>query len=480
MLPCAVPLLLGSVAARHLFGVATDDLWGDRVIRRAKIAVTAALISGMALVSALPAAAQSSGREKPKATEVGVSASEIHIAVVADVDNSLAPGIFKGAVDGVKAGAAYVNSKAGGGGVAGRKLVVDFYDSKLNPNEARNATIEACQNDVAMVGGIVLFLTATNDIVNCNDQAGKPTGIPDMPATAVSTTEACSPVTFATLGNAIDCATLNQNPQTYHVAQGSYRWHNQQVQGGLHGPMLVGNDTKDALAAQTAIALGAQAGGIKADPSAVIPRSARDPQSSYTSVVAQMKSDGANYALSTSAVSATAAWLQEAQLQGIDMSKVVWDNVSAYGSPAVSDSPSVWEGMYQSLNLLPFEEAKSNKTLAAFVKNVKAEGGQLDTFAAYGFESVLAFRDAANAAVAKSGVNGLTRANLIDGIKSLTDFNANGMAGTRSYKNGEITGCFVVVRFLKGHWVRQYPKKKGTFDCKPTNLATVKANLTSG
>ena len=29
--------------------------------------------------------------------------------------------------------AKYLNSQAGGGGVAGRELVVDFIDSKLNP-----------------------------------------------------------------------------------------------------------------------------------------------------------------------------------------------------------------------------------------------------------------------------------------------------------------------------------------------------------
>ena len=159
------------------------------------------------------------------------------------------------------------------------------------------------------------------------------------------------------------------------------------------------------------------------------------------------------------------------------MSKIVRDNVSAYGSSSVTDNADAWEGVYQPLNVLPFEETKYNKTLAAFVKNVKAEDGVLDTFAAYGFESVLAFRDAANATVAKQGVNGLTRANLIEGIKSLTDFDADGMAGTHSYKNNKITGCFVIVRFLDGKWVRQYPTKKGTFDCKPSNLVEVKANL---
>jgi hypothetical protein len=442
-----------------------------------KTVLIGATVLAAVLASAIPATAQSSGNEKPKATEVGVTATEIHIAVAADVDNALAPGIFKGAVDGVKAGARYVNSKAGGGGIAGRKLVVDFYDTKLSATEARNATIEACQNDIALVGGIVLFLTNIDDIVNCKDQAGQATGLPDMPATAVNYTEGCSPLTFAVLGSAIDCSTINDNPQTYNVSQGSYRWGNQQVKGGLHGPMLVGNDTKDALIAQTAITLGAKAGGIKADPTDPIARSARDPQSAYTNVVTDMKSSGANYALSTSAVTATTAWLQEAQLQGVDTSKVRWENVSGYGSSTVTDNASVWNGVYQSLNLLPFEEAKYNKTLAAFVKNVKAEGGELDTFSAYGFESVLAFRDAAKATVAKNGVNGLTRANLLDGIKSLTDFNADGMAGTRSFKTGKITDCFAMVQFKDGKWTRVYPTKKGTFDCKPSNLTTVKANL---
>ena len=51
--------------------------------------------------------------------------------------------------------AKYLNSKAGGGGLAGRKVVVDFYDSKLNPNDTTNAEIQACENDVAMVGTVV-------------------------------------------------------------------------------------------------------------------------------------------------------------------------------------------------------------------------------------------------------------------------------------------------------------------------------------
>ena len=93
------------------------------------------------------AGAQSGGDEEPKATDVGITDKEIHVAVIADVDSPLAPNLFKAAVDGMQGWAKYTNSKAGGGGLAGRKVVIDFLDSKLNPAETKNAQITACQND---------------------------------------------------------------------------------------------------------------------------------------------------------------------------------------------------------------------------------------------------------------------------------------------------------------------------------------------
>ena len=86
---------------------------------------------GLAGVSTT-AGAQSSD-EKPKATDVGITAKEIHIAVIADVDNAVrARTSSRRRRTRWRASAKYLNSKAGGGGLAGRKVVVDFYDSKLN------------------------------------------------------------------------------------------------------------------------------------------------------------------------------------------------------------------------------------------------------------------------------------------------------------------------------------------------------------
>ena len=131
----------------------------------------------------------------------------------------------------------------------------------------------------------------------------------------------------------------------------------------------------------------------------------------------------------------------------------------------------------QQLGFLPFEEASVNTTVANFVKYMKKVGGTPDQFSAYSYAAMLAFADAVNAIVKSDGVNGLTRTNLITAIKGLTDFDAGGMLGKRSFKDGKITSCFMVVQFKSGKWVRQYPTKKGTFDCKASNATEVKGNL---
>ncbi|MSY45683.1 MAG: hypothetical protein F2686_08685 [Actinobacteria bacterium] len=57
-----------------------------------------ALAVGMVLVvgvSATGAGAQSSSKEKPTATDIGITAKEIRVAVIADVETPLAPGLFQ-------------------------------------------------------------------------------------------------------------------------------------------------------------------------------------------------------------------------------------------------------------------------------------------------------------------------------------------------------------------------------------------------
>ena len=130
-------------------------------------------------VTAAPAGAQSSGKEKPTATDVGITPTEIHIAMIADVDNSFAPGLFKASVDGVRGVVKYINAT---GGLAGRKLVMDFYDSHVNPNDTAAAEISGVperRGDGRHLGGAAQH--ASRRCATARTRPARPPGLPDIP-----------------------------------------------------------------------------------------------------------------------------------------------------------------------------------------------------------------------------------------------------------------------------------------------------------
>jgi hypothetical protein len=443
--------------------------------RRAAVFVVAIAVAavGATGVSAAGAASQTAS-EQPTATEVGVTATEIHIAVIADVDNPIVPGIFQGAVDGVRGAAKYLNSKAGGGGVAGRKVVVDFIDSKLNPNVARNATITACGQDLAMVGTSTSGLTSVDDIVGCKDQAGATTGLPDIPAIN-GAVEGCAPLAYPINPNPAICSTLGDSPQTYQTNQGVFTYLAKKHKG-LHGSYVFSNDTKAGAATGQVLIHASTGAGIKADSTMGLPTLA--PQSAYTPVIQAMKADGSNYQYSIGSVNGEIALRSEAQLQGVTDPNIMWVCSAACYDKTMHDQASVMDKTYVPLQFLPFEEAKSNKTLANFIQYVGAD--KVDAFAAYGWVSTLAFADAMKAAVAKHGINGITRSTLLDGIGTLTKFDAGGMLGTVDIAHHKLSACTLLTQFTNNKFVRVWPSKKGTFDCSPSNYLTFKADYLNG
>ncbi len=164
--------------------------------------------------TAIAAGAGTSRAAKPtKATDIGVTPTEIKIAVVADVDTPLSPGLFQGVVDGFNGFAKYINAN---GGLAGRKVVVDFHDSKLSGSESRNAMITSCTNDFAVVSA-ALFLANVDDVEQCKDSTGAVTGLPDLATLYTSLAQQCSKTTYAVNPPAIVCSTATQHPQTYQA-----------------------------------------------------------------------------------------------------------------------------------------------------------------------------------------------------------------------------------------------------------------------
>jgi hypothetical protein len=438
---------------------------------------TALLAVGLATaLLAVPGSARMARAEvatRPKATEVGVSADAIRIAVIADVESQLAPGLFKGAADAVEGFGRFMNAH---GGLAGRKVVVDFLDSKLSADEARNAVIQACQDDFALIGTSALFLNNVDDMISCPDARGVATGLPDIPGVATELVQACSPVSFPVNPPALDCSTRRATPQTYRGNVGATVYYRQRLGKSLRGVTV---NTNDLQSAHNAIAVGyelAKAAGVEIDADFNV--SARSPQSAYTPIVEAIKDSNANIVMDQLNYASNVSLRKEAKLQGVTSVKAWSCPVSCYEQGFLQQGGADVEGHYVPLTFLPFDETKSNKMLASFVKYTGRD--KVTGLGASAWAAGVLLRDAIEKIVRRDGVNGITRAAFLDIVERTHDFDADGMFGKVDI-GGKVPGtCGVMMQVQGGKFVRLQPKKPGTLHCDKKNLKTIKLDLLKG
>ena len=428
--------------------------------------VIAMVVGLVSLGISSAASAQSGGGGANKATDVGITPTTIRIAVVADVDNPLQPGLFSGSVAGVQAAARYINAN---GGVAGRQLVVDFIDSHLNDSESVNAIIKACSQDFALVGTSALFLNNVDDITGCKDMTGAATGIPDLPVVTTEVVQQCDADSFPINPPQIVCSTQSAHPQTYKANAGRALYFQSKFGKNLHGLYLLTADLQSAKSANQVTATGVQKLGIKADTQEAV--SAVAPQSSYTPFAQSMKSANSNFAEVELAYSQTVDLRKEAALQGVNNPNIVWScTVQCYNPQFLTQGGTSVEGEYVSLGFLPDIEAKYNKAVAGFDKYT--DPSKRDGFAADAFAAGLLLRDAVQDVVAKDGNNGLTRKNLFTALGTIHAFTADGMLGTTDIAGRVPSPCYMLTQVKNGKYQRVYPSKPGTLDCSKKNVVT--------
>jgi hypothetical protein len=438
-------------------------------------ALCVAIVVGVAGLGTTASA--QSGNEAPKATDVGITDKEIHIAVIADVDNPIVPNLFKSSKDAVEGVAKYLNSKAGGGGLAGRKVVVDFYDSKLNANATTNAEIQACENDVAMVGTSAVSLASVDNMRNCKDSTGAVTGLPDIPFVTTALVQQCSDQSFPIAPPQVDCATQNDHPQTFHANVSRGLFYNQKYgKGKLHGVYVFGNDSKSARDSSF-VSLGALRDiGIKSDKDFDVSGFAN--QSAYTPVIQEMKNSGSNYGQAVTA-SAMVLMRKEATLQGLTSVKV-WDcGVGCYDKKNFLDAGGAdVEDQYVDTLFLPFyskADQKANKMTGNYVKYTGTD--KIASFGAYAWAAGIAFRDAVNAQVKAGGVNSVTRKTIFQQLNKINKFDADGMFAPIDLAGRGISNCSVTMQVKNGDYVRVSPTKPGTFKCWPNGIVTRKLDI---
>jgi hypothetical protein len=391
--------------------------------------------------------------------EVGVTASTITVTVIADVNNPIRPGLFKGSWTGAKAWGDYINSQ---GGLACRKVIVKEGDAKLSPNDAANAVATACGDSLALVGTTALFLQDVSGMNNCKDKAGKATGLPDLADLQTEAAQQCSPVSFATLPTGSSCPYSGTGLRTFHVGYTEYDYYFKKYgASALHGVFVVPKDLPSTIAASMPIFRAENKMGIPSD--AEFGESGIAIQTDYTQVAQALKSKSSTYGRNGLDYKGTVLMRKEAQVQGVNSVKV-WDcSVQCYDARLISEGGSAVEGQYVWLNFLPFEDKGSNATLDGFLKYDKTPEG----FGAQAFIAGEIFAQAVNDAMkANNGdPNAITRANVLAAIRNMHEFDAGGMVPKIDVGRRIGSTCLVGMHVENGKFVRIDPVQPGTFDC---------------
>ena len=166
---------------------------------------------------------------------------------------------------------------------------------------------------------------------------------------------------------------------------------------------------------------------------------------------------------------------QEAALQGLDNPDVVWQCTAACYDRAFLAAGDTVDGTYVSIGFLPFDETRTSRAVADYVRYVGRD--KTSGFGVYAYAATLAFREVLDRIVADDGVNGITRAAVLDGMQHLTNFDAGGLIGKTDIAGKQVTSCFVLTQVRKGRFVRVHPKQPGTFDCTPSNRVEVQGDF---
>ncbi len=405
-------------------------------------------------------------------SDVGLTATTIKIGMIADVNTTVAPGLFQKSVNAVKAWATIVN---GSGGLAGRKVTVDFCDGKLDPNATANCVIQACQNDFALVGTSADALEDLSDIDGCKNAAGKAIGLPNLAALAFLPL-GCDPDTYQIEGLAPYCATAKDATQTYTVNVGDARYFTSKYPG-LHGIFVYDSDVPSFKITFIPQFQADSNLGIKEDGQKFYAESGAAPQSALTPVISAMKAANSSFVDGDATPQNTILLEREAKLQGVNSIKVWGCDSGCYDNSFIQQGGATVNGTYAQLNNLPFyTDYASNPALAALVKAV---GGiaNVNNNAIDAYIMALLFQDAVTKAVANGGT--LDRATLFTALKGESAFTADGIIGPTNI-GGHLPGaCDVIAQVVNGQWQRVYPAKAGTFDCNSANLVTIKMKVTA-
>ncbi len=354
----------------------------------------------------------------------GVSATTVSIGNV----STLSLGLFKGALIGTEAYAAYVNSR---GGIDGRKIKVDSYDDGFTGALNKQSTSEAVQRDFALVGGFSLEDSFGGTVLAAN---------PDVP-------NVTNPLDHATafLPNTV-------GPQVSNGGWGTggleYFKQKYPVEADAVGDLIANQPS--ALASWRIEKGAMEHVGLHV----VYDQQYAITQSDFNANVIAMRNAGVKMLFIDQMPENYAASVFRA-LDLQNFHPIVILGTSAYSGALIPNSggAAAVDGSYMTLNSALFlgEDAAGLPAVSTFLSWVHkaAPGFTPDLFTLYGWTSAELFAQA----LASAGPHP-TRGSLLRALHGVTSFNADGIIVTSHPSSKSGSNCFLLARVENGRFQR--------------------------
>jgi ABC-type branched-subunit amino acid transport system substrate-binding protein len=404
----------------------TGRVWG----RASKWMLSAVALACVIAIAVGTSATAQQGSSSSTAT--GVTDSEIHIAVLATIDNPFAPGLATPAVNGMKAWARYVNAR---GGVAGRKIVLDVTDVGAGGDEFRNGIIKACQNDLAMVGTFVILDNNANELEKCN--------MPDLPVGTIFNEHRDAPTVFFTTS----------------LSAGFARYFEKHIKGCCKMFSIYGADLPSVKDTNELFFTRFKQEGVEIGRTIPVTTT----ETNYAPFLLAARQDNDTWAFPLVDYKGAIRVAREAKLQNVTSIKAFTCIASCYDENFIKEGGSLVEGWWLPLSSLPFED-KNVPAMRTFLNAYKkVTSDRPAVYALWAWMSGLLFQEA----VKRVGSEPLTREAILKALAGIHNYDADGLTKDQDVGGKRGTKCYMLVRVKNGKFQRAYPKSG--FDCDPKN-----------
>jgi hypothetical protein len=377
------------------------------------------------------------------ATDHGVTNTTINLAYGDDRGFSGVPGLDQEMGDAVKDMISWCNAQ---GGIAGRKIVGDYYDAAVT--NVGTVMTAACKKDFMLVGeGFALDGVAEGTRLGCNLAA--------VPGFTVA------PV----VANAYEMYQASPNPADYSPVSSAY-----QITRifGRSKTQKAGEYNSTLSTQQSSMAKAVQAytvAGWKFVPNCQFQVNYNG-EASYTPFVQKLQSCGVKVVYNDSTPGPTLYGALESQNQ-IGYNPIWVEDSGAYTSAfAKWNTAGLGNNVYVRLSYEPLEAAKVVPAVGQYLAIVKKYGGLTSQLGEQATSSFLLW-----ATAAKACGSTLTRQCMINKLSTVTTWTGGGLNASGNPSKNLPPNCGLLMKLDGPKWVQAYPKKLGTFDCSQKYIA---------